>query len=144
MTVEVLINAPAFERVVSFWKPVLERVGIDVSIRIVDASQYENRVRNWDFDMVIASWGQSLSPGNEQRGFWGSQAAEQAGSRNLVGIKDPAIDALIDRVIFSKSRDELQAATRAHGPRAARESFRGAAMDLRQGAHRALGPLWPS
>jgi microcin C transport system substrate-binding protein len=113
MTVEVLINAPAFERVVSFWKPLLERVGIDVSIRIVDASQYENRVRGWDFDMVIASWGQSLSPGNEQRGFWGSQAAEQGGSRNLVGIKDPAIDALIDRVIFSKSRDELQAATRA-------------------------------
>ena len=78
MTVEVLINAPAFERVVSFWKPLLERVGIDVSIRIVDASQYENRVRNWDFDMVIASWGQSLSPGNEQRGFWGSQAADRA------------------------------------------------------------------
>ncbi len=113
MTVEVLINAPAFERVVSFWKPVLERVGVDVSIRIVDASQYENRVRSWDFDIVIASWGQSLSPGNEQRGFWGSQAADQAGSRNLVGIKDPAIDALIDRVIFSKSRDELHAATRA-------------------------------
>jgi len=113
MTVEVLINAPAFERVVSFWKPVLERVGVDVSIRIVDASQYENRVRSWDFDIVIASWGQSLSPGNEQRGFWGSQAADQAGSRNLVGIKDPAIDALIDRVIFSKSRDELHAGTRA-------------------------------
>ena len=59
------------------------------------------------------SWGQSLSPGNEQRGFWGSQAADQSGSRNLVGIKNPAIDALIDRVIFAKSRAELVAASKA-------------------------------
>jgi microcin C transport system substrate-binding protein len=82
-------------------------------VRSVDDSQYENRIRAWDYDIVVASWPQSLSPGNEQRGFWGSQAADQPGSRNLVGIKDPAIDALIDRVIFAKSRDELVAATRA-------------------------------
>jgi microcin C transport system substrate-binding protein len=113
MTVEVLITAPTFERVISFWKPLLERVGVDVSIRIVDSSQYENRLRNWDFDMIVASWGQTLSPGNEQRGNWGSQAADQAGSDNYVGIKDPAIDALIERVIFAKSREELEAATRA-------------------------------
>jgi microcin C transport system substrate-binding protein len=113
MAVEVLITAPTFERVISFWKPLLERVGVEVSIRIVDASQYENRLRNWDFDMIIASWGQTLSPGNEQRGYWGSQAADQPGSDNYVGIKDPAIDALIERVIFAKSREELEAATRA-------------------------------
>jgi microcin C transport system substrate-binding protein len=113
MAVEVLITAPTFERVISFWKPLLERVGVDVSIRIVDASQYENRLRNWDFDMIVASWGQTLSPGNEQRNYWGSQAADQPGSDNYVGIKDPAIDALIERVIFAKSREELEAATRA-------------------------------
>ncbi len=113
MAVEVLISSPTFERVVGFWKPLLDRVGIDMTIRTVDPTQYENRLRTWDFDMIVASWGQSLSPGNEQRGYWGSQAADQAGSRNYVGIKDPAIDALIDRVIFAKSREELVAATKA-------------------------------
>ena len=113
MTVEVLIASPTFERVVGFWKPLLDRVGIDTSIRLVDPTQYENRLRNWDYDVIVASWGQSLSPGNEQRGYWGSQAAGQAGSRNYPGIKDPAIDALIDRVIFAKSREELVASTKA-------------------------------
>ncbi len=113
MTVEVLISSPTFERVAGFWKPLLDRVGVDMSIRLVDPTQYENRLRTWDYDMIVASWGQSLSPGNEQRGYWGSQAADQAGSRNYVGIKDPAIDTLIDRVIFAKTREELVAATRA-------------------------------
>jgi microcin C transport system substrate-binding protein len=113
MAVEVLLSAPTFERIVSFWKPLLEKVGVDVSIRVVDASQYENRLRNWDFDMVVSSWGQSLSPGNEQRNYWGSKAAEQPGSRNYIGIADPAVDALIDRIIFAKNREELTAATHA-------------------------------
>jgi microcin C transport system substrate-binding protein len=82
-------------------------------VRIVDDAQYENRLRNWDFDVITAGWSESLSPGNEQRGFWGSQAADQAGSRNLIGIKDPGIDALIDQVIFAKSRADLVAATKA-------------------------------
>jgi microcin C transport system substrate-binding protein len=63
--------------------------------------------------MIVTSWGESLSPGNEQRGFWGSQAADQPGSRNLIGIKNPAIDALIDKVIFATNRAELVAATKA-------------------------------
>ena len=79
----------------------------------VDDAQYENRLRNWDFDMIIASWPESLSPGNEQRDFWSSQAADTAGSRNYVGIKNPAVDALIDRIIFAKDRAELVAATHA-------------------------------
>ncbi len=112
-TVEFLIGQPTFERVVLFYKPSLERLGIAVTVRTVDTSQYINRLRQWDYDIVVASWGQSLSPGNEQRGFWGSQAADQAGSRNLVGIKNPAIDKLIDRVIFATSRDDLVAATKA-------------------------------
>jgi microcin C transport system substrate-binding protein len=113
LTVEFLLSQPTFERVVLFYKPALERLGVEVSLRTIDTSQYENRLRQWDYDIIVASWGESLSPGNEQRGFWGSQAADQAGSRNLVGIKNPAIDKLIDRVIFAKSREELVAATRA-------------------------------
>jgi microcin C transport system substrate-binding protein len=111
--VELLVEQPAFERIMLFYKPSLERLGITVSVRTVDTSQYENRLRQWDFDIVISSWSQSLSPGNEQRNFWGSQAADQSGSRNLIGIKDAAVDTLIDRVIFAKSRTELVAATKA-------------------------------
>jgi microcin C transport system substrate-binding protein len=113
LQVELLVEQPAFERVMLFYKPSLERIGIDVSVRTIDSSQYENRLRQWDFDIIIASWPESLSPGNEQRNFWGSQAADQPGSRNLIGIKNPAVDTLIDRVIFAKSRAELVAATRA-------------------------------
>jgi len=111
--VEFLIGEPAFQRVVLFYKPSLERVGMTVNVRLVDPAQYENRLRQWDFDIVVGSWGESLSPGNEQRGFWGSQAADQPGSRNLVGIKDKAVDALIDRIIYAKNREELLAATHA-------------------------------
>jgi len=112
-TVELLVEQPTLERIMLFYKPSLERIGMAVSIRTIDTSQYENRLRQWDFDIIVASWAESLSPGNEQRGFWGSQAADQPGSRNLIGIKNPAVDMLIDRVIFAKSRDELVAATRA-------------------------------
>ena len=101
------------ERFILFYKPSLARLGIDVSVRSVDDIQYENRLRDFDFDIIIATWPQSLSPGNEQRDLWSSQAADTPGSRNYVGIKNPAVDALIDRVIFAKSRAELVAATRA-------------------------------
>ncbi|SNS25649.1 microcin C transport system substrate-binding protein [Tardiphaga sp. OK246] len=110
---ELLGEDPSFERVMLFFKPSLERLGIGVSVRTIDATQYENRLRTWDFDIVVSSWPESLSPGNEQREFWGSQAADMAGSRNIVGIKNPAIDKLIDRVIFTKDRNDLVAATKA-------------------------------
>ena len=112
-TVELLTQQPDFERVMLFYKPSLERLGITVSVRTIDPTQYENRLRSWDFDIIIQSWGQSLSPGNEQRQDWGSQAADMAGSQNVVGIKDPAIDKLIERVIFAKNRADLVAATKA-------------------------------
>jgi microcin C transport system substrate-binding protein len=96
-----------------FYKPGLERIGVDASVRTVDDAQYENRLRQFDFDVITYSWAESLSPGNEQRGFWGSQAADQPGSRNIGGIKNPAVDMLIDRVIFAKTREELVAATKA-------------------------------
>jgi microcin C transport system substrate-binding protein len=101
------------ERFILFYKPALARLGIDVTVRNVDDVQYENRLHNFDFDIIIATWPQSLSPGNEQRDLWSSQAADTPGARNYVGIKNPAVDALIERVIFAKSRSELVAATRA-------------------------------
>jgi microcin C transport system substrate-binding protein len=110
---ELLAQESTLERVMLFYKPALERLGMSVSVRTIDPTQYENRIREWDFDIVVASWGESLSPGNEQREFWGSKAADVAGSRNIVGIKNPAVDKLIDRVIFAKDRAELVAATKA-------------------------------
>ncbi len=112
-TTEVLVQDPAYEKFVIFYKPALEKLGIEMTLRIVDDAQYQNRLRNWDFDIVVGSWPESLSPGNEQREFWGSQSADRSGSQNLVGIKNPAVDALIDRVIFATNREELVAATKA-------------------------------
>ncbi len=111
--VEFLADDPASGRFVLFYKPSLQRIGMTVNVRLVDSAQYENRLRQWDFDVITAVWGESLSPGNEQRGYWGSAAADQPGSRNLVGIKNPAIDKLIDRVIYAHDREELLAATHA-------------------------------
>jgi len=112
-TVEFLLDDPNFERVVLFYKSSLERLGIQIKVREVDEAQYESRLRTFDYDMIVASWPESLSPGNEQREFWGSAAADREGSRNYVGIKNPAVDKLVDDVIFAKSRDELVAATHA-------------------------------
>ena len=112
-SVEFLAEDPSTERFVLFYKPSLQRMGMTVNVRVVDSAQYENRLRQWDYDIIVASWGESLSPGNEQRDFWSSQAADMPGSRNLIGIKNPAVDALIERVIFAKDRDELVAAAKA-------------------------------
>jgi microcin C transport system substrate-binding protein len=113
-TIEILIDQPVFERVALFYKPNLERLGIEVSVRTVDDAQFENRQRAFDFDMLgVHSWGQSLSPGNEQRDQWGTEAADKPGSQNVAGIRNPTVDALIERVIFAKDRAELVAVTRA-------------------------------
>jgi microcin C transport system substrate-binding protein len=111
--VEFLAEDPSFERVFLFYKPSLDRLGITTSVRTVDEAQYENRLRTWDFDVMTAAWGESLSPGNEQRGYWGSQAADQPGSLNIVGIKNPAVDAMIEQIVFAKNRNDLEAATKA-------------------------------
>ncbi|HLX16456.1 MAG TPA: extracellular solute-binding protein [Bradyrhizobium sp.] len=113
VTVEILVQEPAFERVALFYKPSLERIGVTTSIRIVDDAQYENRLRSFDYDIIIHSWPESLSPGNEQREYWSSQTADVPGASNYIGIKNPAVDTLIDRVIFAKNRNDLVAATRA-------------------------------
>jgi len=91
----------------------LESVGIHATVRVVDSAQYKQREDNRDFDIIIDNFAQSVSPGNEQREFWGSAAADKNGSRNTAGIKNPAIDKLIDKIVFSKDRDDLVAATHA-------------------------------
>ena len=113
LSTEILVSDPATERIALFYKPSLERLGVTTTVRVVDDAQYQNRLRTFDFDMIIDQWGESLSPGNEQREFWGSQAADLPGSRNTTGIKNPAVDVLIDRIIFAKNRAGLVAATHA-------------------------------
>ncbi len=113
LTIDFLLVSPAFERIILFYKPSLDRLGIGMTARVVDSSQYINRVRARDFDVIVSGWAQSLSPGNEQRDFFGTEAADREGSRNYGGIKDPAVDALIERVIYAKDREELVAATKA-------------------------------
>lgn len=113
LAVEFLLADPMFERVVGPYKQSLERLGIKVTLRTVDSAQYQNRVDNRDFDIIVASFPQSLSPGNEQRDFWGCEAAKTSGSRNVIGICDPVVEKLVDAVIFAKSRDELLTATHA-------------------------------
>jgi len=113
LTVEFLLVSPLFERIVQPYMRNLERLGIKTRLRMVDSAQYTRRLDGFDYDVVVGNFAQSNSPGNEQRDFWGSDAAGRNGSRNLIGIKDPAIDKLVDKVIFAKDRQELVAATRA-------------------------------
>ncbi len=108
-----LQSGGAFERIVQPFARNLERLGIVVNIRLVDTAQYQNRLDNFDFDMLWGGFGQSLSPGNEQRDFWGSAAADVPGSRNLMGIRNPVIDALIEAVIVAADREALITASRA-------------------------------
>jgi microcin C transport system substrate-binding protein len=113
VSVEILCPDEGNERISLFYKPSLERLGVTVSIRRVDDVQFQNRTRDYDFDMTTVVWPQSLSPGNEQREWFGSPAADKPGSRNMGGIKNPAVDALIERIIFAKNRAEQIAACKA-------------------------------
>ena len=110
---EILLVSAGFERIVLPFVRNLRRLGIDARVRVVDSSQYINRLRSFDFDMIVAVWGQSSSPGNEQRDFWGSDAARTPGSRNYAGIASPAVDALIESLIAAPDRESLVTRTRA-------------------------------
>jgi microcin C transport system substrate-binding protein len=112
-TVEFLLYSPAFTKIVEPYSQALEKLGVKVNIRVVDAAQYVKRNDTFDFDIITDVFSQSESPGNEQRDFWGSQSADRPGSRNTIGIKDPAVDKLIDIIIGAKDREELVAACRA-------------------------------
>ena len=113
MEFEILLDSPAFERVVGPFVSNLERLGVRATQRTVDPSQYRNRMDAFDFDMTVGLWGQSLSPGNEQRDFWSCVARDTQGSRNLAGVCDPTVEALVDSIIRAPSRDALVDAVRA-------------------------------
>ncbi len=110
---EILLDNPLFERVALPFAQNLRRLGVNAQVRTVDPAQYQERIINFDFDMIVGLWGESNSPGNEQREFWGSAAADTPGSQNLIGIKDPVIDALIDEVVAAPDRAQLVARVRA-------------------------------
>jgi microcin C transport system substrate-binding protein len=112
-TIEFLLDQPLWERITLPYKEQLQKLGIQVTIRTIDSAEMERRMQTFDYDSFVHVFGQSLSPGNEQRYFWGSAAADLNGSQNYIGIKNPAIDKLIERVIFAKDREDLIAATRA-------------------------------
>jgi microcin C transport system substrate-binding protein len=110
---EILLRDAQWERLALPFIKNLERLGVTARVRTVDAAQYQKRVEDFDFDMIVEVFGQSLSPGNEQSDFWSSAAAATKGSRNVAGIRDPAVDTLIDLVIQAPDRPGLVARTRA-------------------------------
>ncbi|MDE2383867.1 MAG: ABC transporter substrate-binding protein [Alphaproteobacteria bacterium] len=113
LEIEFLLDSPIFERITLPYKEQLELLGFSVSVRTIDDAQMTKLKETFDFDVIVHSYGQSLSPGNEQRFFWGSAEAGKNGSQNYAGIKNEAIDALIDKLIFAKDRKGLVAATHA-------------------------------
>jgi len=110
---EVLLVSPLFERIVLPYAQNLEKLGVKVNVRTVDSSQYRRRIDTFDFDVIVGGAGQSLSPGNEQRSYWGSKAADIEGGRNTIGIKDPVIDELIELVIAAPDRKALVTSVKA-------------------------------
>ena len=112
-TFEILLVSPSFERVMAGYVKNLEKLGIQASYRTIDPALYVDRLNRFDFDMTVHVFGQSQSPGNEQRDFWHSTSADRSGSRNLIGIKDPIVDALVDKIIYAEKQTELSAACKA-------------------------------
>ena len=110
---EILLVQPSMERVVGPMVENLKILGVRASIRVVDSAQYQSLLEAKQYDMIVYSWGQSQSPGNEQRNYWGSVSMDQPGSRNYAGISHSAIDALIDTIIYAPDRQSLVAATQA-------------------------------
>ena len=106
-------GAVSFERITQPYVQNLKRLGITATVRTVDTAQYENRVRAFDYDVIVVRIGQSLSPGNEQRDFFGSQSADEPGGQNQMGIKDPAVDAMINKIITAQNRHDLVTAIHA-------------------------------
>jgi microcin C transport system substrate-binding protein len=110
---EILLADGSFERVIAPYAANLSKLGITVNYRTIDPALYADRVKTFDFDMVVTSYGQSQSPGNEQRDYWTTAAADRKGSRNIVGVKSPVVDSLVDAIIYAESQDALTTACRA-------------------------------
>lgn len=113
LTVEILTFSPSFERIILPYIDNLKKIGVNATLRRVDPAQYERRIKSFDFDMTTQRYALRLTPGVELTSYWGSEAAKLDGSFNLAGISDPVVDALINKVIEAKSREDLVTATRA-------------------------------
>jgi microcin C transport system substrate-binding protein len=113
LSFELLLVGEQIEPVALAYQTSLRKLGIDMRVRQVDQPQWINRVRSHDYDMIYVGWPESLSPGNEQRDFWGSQAADSESSRNYAGIKDPAVDELVEKLVVAKDYDEIVTITHA-------------------------------
>lgn len=111
---EIMVQDRAQERLALNYAASLARIGIDARVRLVDEVQYQRRRQNFEFDMMMGTWVASASPGNEQRGRWGSVSAEQPGSFNLAGVKSPAVDAMINALLAARSEDDFITAVRAY------------------------------
>ena len=107
MTFELLLASPDFMRIAEPYKNNLKKIGMEMKIKVAQIAEYEEIIRNFKFDMIVTGYGQSRSPGNEQRYMWSSEAAKTPGSRNYMGIENPAIDELIGIIVKANSRKEL-------------------------------------
>lgn len=110
---DIILASPSFERVMAAYVKNLKKLGMEVNYRTIDSALYVERLKNFDFDMIVMSYGQSQSPGNEQRGYWHSSSADLPGGRNYAGITSEAVDVLVDRVIYAETQQQLVAATKA-------------------------------
>lgn len=110
---EILLVSPSFERVIAPYVKNLQKLGVNATYRTIDPALYVRRIKSFDYDMVVNVFGQSQSPGNEQRDYWHSTSADREGSRNLIGLKDEVIDNLVEKIIYANTQDELTAACRA-------------------------------
>ncbi|HEV7437119.1 MAG TPA: extracellular solute-binding protein [Pseudorhizobium sp.] len=113
LSFEILLSSASQERTVLPYVASLKRIGIDARLRSVDTSQYINRIRSFDYDMIYGVWAQTMNPGNEQMEYWGTESVDRQGSRNYAGISDPAVDTLIRKIVFAATRDEQVAAVKA-------------------------------
>jgi microcin C transport system substrate-binding protein len=109
---QILLVSPIWERIALPFVRNLKRMGVAATVRTVDTAQYQKRIETFDYDMIVGSWGQSLSPGNEQRNYWGVEAAKREGSRNFIGVKNSVLDKIIDLVISAPDREKLVLNTR--------------------------------
>lgn len=110
---DILLVSPSFERVMASYVKNLKKLGIEASYRTIDSALYIERVKTFDFDMIVTTYGQSQSPGNEQRNFWHSTAAEREGSNNYAGISSAIVDDLVNKIIYATNREELVASCKA-------------------------------
>ncbi len=113
LSFEIILANQSFERVMATFTRNLQKIGVAARYRTIDPALYADRINNFDFDMCVYVYGQSLSPGNEQRNFWHSESASQKGSRNLAGINDKAVDYLVEKIIYAGNQQELTTASRA-------------------------------